>query len=351
LHSVLKSVILALTGINKQIYKIMKDTLYQQINALINKIQSQQKTIEGFENKIPQLDIDVQLNNIRKLYDDYLVLNNHDFSAKEVAIEHKNTIPAFKEIPQPEITLNHYSIPTKENESEAVPVIEEEAVIEESTDTNEIIKDEAPVILTQHEKVANNDIAEEESIEEIPNASSPTIDTPAPAESEEEDVIEKKEEKKELVEAEPIIITDIIKEEVITTPQAIVETVTHTHQTINANNINQVETVADKYKSEPSLYDKMTKGLRDKSLATQLQRKPIYDLRIAIGLNEKFEFINILFNRDGNAYAQSIDDINKCANLQEAEAYIASKLMSTYNWEEDNSQAHNFMELIERRFM
>lgn len=87
----------------------------------------------------------------------------------------------------------------------------------------------------------------------------------------------------------------------------------------------------------------------DESVAEKLQRNKIFDLKSAIGINEKFQFINELFDGNMKEYTVAIDQINNFSHHAEAESYIAN-LEEVYKWKPDNHIAENFKELVERRF-
>ena len=87
----------------------------------------------------------------------------------------------------------------------------------------------------------------------------------------------------------------------------------------------------------------------DESVAEKLQHNKIFDLKSAIGINEKFQFINELFDGNMKEYTVAVDQINSFSSLTEAESYIAN-LKEVYKWKPDNHIADNFKELVERRF-
>lgn len=88
----------------------------------------------------------------------------------------------------------------------------------------------------------------------------------------------------------------------------------------------------------------------DKSVADTLQKKPIADIKTAIGINEKFQFINELFESNAQEYNIAINQLNICNSFAEAEAYIKS-LKEIYKWKDDSRVALSFTELVERRFL
>lgn len=88
----------------------------------------------------------------------------------------------------------------------------------------------------------------------------------------------------------------------------------------------------------------------DKSLARKLQKKPIADLKAAIGINEKFLFINELFGGNMTEYNIAINQVNICSSHAEAEAYLGT-LRGLYKWDPESETVITFSELVERRFL
>lgn len=87
----------------------------------------------------------------------------------------------------------------------------------------------------------------------------------------------------------------------------------------------------------------------EESVAEKLQHKKITDLKASIGINERFQFINELFEGNMKEYTVAIDQINSFSSLSEADSYI-TKLEEVYKWPSDNQIMVNFKELVERRF-
>lgn len=99
-----------------------------------------------------------------------------------------------------------------------------------------------------------------------------------------------------------------------------------------------------------SFLEKLTGKNEDNSLARKLANIPISDLRSAIGLNEKYLYINELFAGDAVDFNASLDVLNKCKSYTDAEIFIAENLFDKYNWNVENKYVAEFMELVERRF-
>jgi hypothetical protein len=108
---------------------------------------------------------------------------------------------------------------------------------------------------------------------------------------------------------------------------------------------------ADKFKDEPTVADRIAKSKSDKSVADKMQHKPVRDLKDAIGINEKFLFINELFDGNLQDYSEALHKLNTADSLQSAEEFIRAELSIRYNWTDDNHHVKNFRDLVERRFI
>lgn len=86
-------------------------------------------------------------------------------------------------------------------------------------------------------------------------------------------------------------------------------------------------------------------------LGDSLQEVPIKDLKKAIGINDKFLFINELFRGDDIMYERSIKTINSFAIYAEAEYWIKRELKLKLAWNDRNEVVKQFDQLIKRRFL
>jgi hypothetical protein len=85
-------------------------------------------------------------------------------------------------------------------------------------------------------------------------------------------------------------------------------------------------------------------------LAEKLTDSPIRDLRKAIGINDRFLFINELFRGDEAMYERSIKTINNFSILPEAEYWIQRELKVKIGWSDQNDVVKQFDQLVRRRF-
>lgn len=105
-----------------------------------------------------------------------------------------------------------------------------------------------------------------------------------------------------------------------------------------------------KKNTEPeSLNDRLKQGKME--LMETLKETPIKDLRKAIGINDRFLFINDLFRGDESMYERSIKTINSFNIFPEAEYWINRELKVKLSWKADDPTVIYFDQLIKRRFL
>jgi len=97
-----------------------------------------------------------------------------------------------------------------------------------------------------------------------------------------------------------------------------------------------------------SLNDRLRNGKAE--LVEVLKETPIKDLRKAIGINDRFLFINELFRGDEAMYERSIKTINSFNIYPEAEYWITRELKTKLGWNNDLPAVTQFDQLVKRRF-
>jgi hypothetical protein len=85
-------------------------------------------------------------------------------------------------------------------------------------------------------------------------------------------------------------------------------------------------------------------------LGDTLTEAPVRDLRKAIGVNDRYLFINELFRGDEVAYERSIKTINSFSIFAEAEYWIQRELKVKNGWDAGNEMVAQFYQLVKRRF-
>jgi hypothetical protein len=111
-----------------------------------------------------------------------------------------------------------------------------------------------------------------------------------------------------------------------------------------AREINDIVATVNK-----SLNDQLGSG--NTELGETLKETPIKDLRKAIGINDRFVFVNELFRGDEAMYERSIKTINAFAIYPEAEYWINRELKVKIGWNENKEAVKHFYQLVKRRFI
>jgi hypothetical protein len=268
-----------------------KNFVKEDIIELLEVILEQSDIISNYNKQIPQIEIDIVLSNIRELYDKYKALEKLN-NAENVL---------------------------------AAPVAEN--VKPEAIKIPEVVKKEI------EEKVVIKDVVKPES-----EISKPLI----LPEVNPQIVIPKKE---EAAEVKKTLFEEKAEVEV-EQPQKKIKAKKSSVDLFSAHS-----TIADKFKDEKqSLNEKLSGVQNDRSIAAKLQKNPIADLKAAIGINEKFKFINELFEGNLQKYNDEIAKLNTFGSLNEAENHI-SLLKNEFSWKEGSEAFHELSELISRRYV
>ena len=85
-------------------------------------------------------------------------------------------------------------------------------------------------------------------------------------------------------------------------------------------------------------------------LSAKLSEGPVKDLKRAIGINDRFLYINELFRGDEMMYERSIKTINGFVIFAEAEYWIKRELKIKLGWIDSNQVVNQFDHLVKRRF-
>jgi hypothetical protein len=272
-------------------------SIYPQVEALLETMHEQLVHIKQYENKIPQIELDLLLSNLRQTYEFVYQLNK---------INQKDTVnlPSINAIPEV------VPVPAQKESSFRIK--------------NTSLPFEVP-FFNKFKKEVN-----ESNAAESVHAPTPALLFDMPANTENQEALTLAREK-------------IFKEET---------------QVKKTNPLKKIVGLfednmpgADVFGESFSILDKFIKKKEDNSLVEKLRHTPISDLRTAVGVNEKFQYINELFGGNYDDYNASIELLNKCKSFTDAEIFIAENIFDKYKWEAENRNVANFMDLVERRFL
>jgi|SRR6185436_3538385 len=259
----------------------------QQIASLLETLQEQYLLIKNAERKIPQIELDILLNNTRNLYEALLQLNK--INNVETAIQ------------KPEIVA-------EEKKPEVLKVPEVQVTEPEKA---EIIAE----MESRHDEVKTApEMIEEIKIEEVQEKISAPVD-------------------QKIMEERTIAINKTSKP-----------------VSKSGNLFEEATVVANKFEGKQTVHDKITKSKEDKSWHEKLKSQPVTDLKKSIGINEKFKFVNELFDGHLQDYNEGIDFLNNCKTNEEAQNFIDQSLAPKFNWKKDSGVYHSLITLIQRKF-
>lgn len=271
------------TNIVKNEIKILLETLSEQYSGIYNHV-----------DKIPQIELDIMMANIRKLYERLSDLNK--INAKEKAVYEIK--PAVEETTPP-----------------IIPIVEKK----EETITKTEEKTSPTLIFSEPEVVAKVEEKKEE----------PAVIPELPIVSEEKQV--------------EIIVPEIEKPVKTNKSKKAEDT--------DLFSLADKETVADKYKETgKSMHEKMKSEKADNSIAEKMSKSPITNLKNTIGLNDKFLFINELFKGDIQEYNKAVDKLTILTDLEETHQYL-TEMSERFKWNEKPDAYHKLEDLIIRKFL
>lgn len=246
--------------------KIIKGLIDEKLEA----IQEQFSIIRAYEGKIPVIEIDLVMANIRDIYELFLVLQQQNTGIASPA----------EPQPEPEVHLQ----PASEPEPEPEPQPEPDPVEAPAPPPRR-----SPEILGFEPVVENEPVTESESM--------------ADGEPEEPPHTEKTSK----------ITFDLFSD-------------------------GSAATLADKLKSP-----------QDRRIADKLQDDQVIDLRKTIGINDKFIFINELYDGNMRIYDEAIQKLNDCVTLAQADLLLLD-LKIAYNWDSESPTVKKFVELARKKF-
>ncbi|NEM96668.1 hypothetical protein [Pontibacter burrus] len=108
----------------------------------------------------------------------------------------------------------------------------------------------------------------------------------------------------------------------------------------------------EKFKAaeRPTLNENFKKATTSSSLADAHTNQKIDSLKNAISINQRFSFINELFDGDNLTYYQAIQSLDAMADPEHAKRFVTQDLAAKYDWSRKQEHVHKLLRLIERKF-
>jgi len=303
--------------------------LKEELSSQCAKLSIQLTNMDVYEHRIPQIELDIFLRNIQDLYEKALELKaseNYKISktVRPKTSVNENTEPTLKI----EKSVSTYST------IDAIETIDKEILEKEIT---EDIKQTAQVEMEEEIPVP---IAKS-TMQEVKTAIIPDKKT-----EKNNPIIE---EKQEIVTLETTAETTAeIKQEIL------IETPLEDDPSFN-DLLEENPSRDDLFSSVRAnqeildLNRKLAEARGNHSLAEKLQNQQIENLKSVIGINDKFYFINELFDGDSSRYEDVIYTLNNFKKFDDAMQYF-STLKYRFNWNEESDAPEMLIKMLERKF-
>ena len=316
-----------------------QDLIIFEIENLLNKMSNQVNFLIRKEMTMNQLDVDLLMENTRKLYDticsvelgvrseelgvdfdDNTDTDTDDNTDAELIDSSTDRLIDFVPVPDPEEEI-------EEIEEELIP--EENPIPEKEADMvwDFTIDNEESGVRSEELGVDDDEEADTDADSELIDSSTDRLidydaDTDSDADTE---LIDPSTDR--LIDSVPVPEEKSVPEEE--------DSGIRTYKIVREN----VHTLGD-----------VLEKTEDNSLAARLQRKPVSDLISAIGINDKFLFLNELFGGSMEKYNKSIRSLNSFSTLLGAKTYM-SELQIEFQWDCNSDAYKKLADLVERRFI
>jgi len=86
------------------------------------------------------------------------------------------------------------------------------------------------------------------------------------------------------------------------------------------------------------------------SLAEQMERQPISDLRTAFSLVEKYECIKMLFADDAVEFNRVLEALEEAGNFELALHWLGQQVAASKDWDKEDPVVMRFLDRVERRY-
>ncbi len=105
----------------------------------------------------------------------------------------------------------------------------------------------------------------------------------------------------------------------------------------------------EKMNREHTTLNQVLSSEKDGSLSEKVQNQRIGSIKEALNLNQKYYFINGLFNGDNVAFAQAIHELEQCGTFQEATQLLQNKYAPVFDWNTASEEYEAFVDVIGRK--
>ena len=345
-----------------------QNSVILQIDGILNKMSNQVNFLIRNNKLMNQLDVDLLMENTRKLYDTLCSVKcNMDVDSipmeveeglegeeEHEEIEELEGEEEHEEIEELEGEEEHEEIEELEGEEEHEEIEELEGEEEheeieelEGEEEYEEIEDEEDEDLEddfESSRILEFESSIQEEYEEFERDFEEDIEEDLEDEEglEDDEELEEQEEQEEIEDEEENLESSKVLEFEDSVPEE--------QSSVPEEQDSGIRAYKKVYTIEPQTLGDKLESAEDNSLAARLQRKPVADLASAIGINDKFLLLNELFGGSMEKYNKSIRALNNFSTLLGAKTYM-SELQIEFQWNCESDAYKKLDNLVERRFM
>jgi|GEM_PF-6540847 len=366
-----------------------KRDILDQLIELTELIQNQTTSLASYESRIPQIEIDITMSNLRKCYEYFHKLNIVNQSS--VIHSHlKITLDTIQNEPKEPSNLSSNTEPLFAFiENDNTPIVTPPINYEEQHDSNKIITPEVINEDTLDTSIASLNLTHQQPempaesipqpIEEpvIPLTSStlpeqkPITPSTSFTHPEQEPITPSTSfthpEQEPITpstsfthpENETIVLTEAKSEPLFPADEemsskeapSVTKKSEKNHSPISTGDLfsDNTPTIGESMKpNRPSLAEKFQDNTELKTVEKKISKKPLKDIKEAIGINDKFLLINELFKGNQHHYNQALQFFNLAEGFDEANGMF-SRMKTELGWKEDSKATQILAELIQRR--
>ncbi len=250
-----------------------KELVLEVIKETLESINEENEIVQSYQTPIPQIELDMIQENIRKLYANFRLLDKYNQEESEAP-------GVFQPIDKP-ISIGFEK--KKEELPAEIPAGQESPEVEQTPDTGtEPVADAELAVTAETDK----------TVEQTQKVADYTFD---------------------LFSSQPV-------------------------------------TLADKFhKDGRTVHEQISSQASSENIASKIQQTPITELKLVIGLNDKFIFINELFHGNMKAYQETIHSLDQLTTLNDAIRYF-TEVKDTFDMNEELESFRKLAEMIQRKF-
>ena len=110
---------------------------------------------------------------------------------------------------------------------------------------------------------------------------------------------------------------------------------------------NEKKTLGEKLNTNRTSINDILAQKKKQDISNFINQQPVSDIKLAMGIGDRFLFIRELFNGNSNLYEETINELNTHSSFEDAKTY----LFNSFSWNENNETVNTFLEIIKRKWL